>query len=142
MYSNCKTNYIIYYAYRNWLEAVKWYSGALETPSDTSDTNDTSCQATEAANPDYIITARLAEMYRSDGHQLERNPNQAGKLYSQAADVAMANMKGKLANRYYMLAEEAWAEVYRRGGRGGGRGGGGGGWDIGARVEGKRDDMS
>ena len=106
------------------MEAVKWYNRALETPSDTSDTNDTSCQAIEAANPDYIITARLAEMCRSGGHQLERNPNRAGELYSQAADVAMANMKGKLANRYYMLAEEAWAEVEEEGEEEGGEEGG------------------
>lgn len=90
---------------------MKWYSKALETPLDTMDMTDTSCQATESANPDYIILARLAEMYCSGGHRLEQNPNRAGELYNQAAEVAMAAMKGKLANRYYMLAEEAWAEV-------------------------------
>ena len=96
---------------RSWVEAAKWYSRALETPPDTSDTAGTGCQATEIANPDYIIIARLAEMYRSGGHQLKKDPNRAGEMYSQAAEVAMAAMKGKLANRYYMLAEEAWAEV-------------------------------
>ena len=90
---------------------MKWYSRALETPSDTGDTTDTSCQATESANPNYIIMARMAEMYRSGGHQLEKDPNKAGELYTQAADVAMEMMKGKLANKYYMLAEEAWSEV-------------------------------
>ena len=96
---------------RNWLEAAKWYSKALETPLDTSDMTDTSCQATETANPDYIIMAHMAEMYHSGGYQLERDPNRAGELYSQAAEVAMATMKGKLANRYYTLAEETWSEV-------------------------------
>ena len=47
-------------------------------------------------------------MYQSGGYQLERDPNRAGEL---AAEVAMGTMKGKLANRYYMLAEEAWSEV-------------------------------
>lgn len=96
---------------RDWTEAAKWYWKALETTLDASDANDTSCQATESANPDYIIMARLAEMYRSGGHHLERDPNRAGELYNQAAEAAMATMKGKLANQYYMLAEEAWAEV-------------------------------
>ena len=89
---------------------MKWYDRALDTPADTSDTADLSCQATEIANPDYVILARQAEMYRSGGHQLERQPNRAGELYSQAGEVAMAMMRGKLANKYYMLAEEAWAE--------------------------------
>ena len=95
----------------NWREAAKWYSRALETQSGACDATDTSCQATESANPDYIVTARLAEMYHSGGHQLEKDPNKAGELYTQAADVAMEMMKGKLANKYYMLAEEAWSEV-------------------------------
>ena len=34
-----------------------------------------------------------------------------GELYTEAADEAMAAMKGRLANQYYMKAEEAWAEV-------------------------------
>ena len=93
------------------MQAAEWYNKALETSLNASDANDTSCQATESANPDYIIMARLAEMYRSGGHQLERDPNRAGELYTQAAEAAMATMKGKLANKYYMLAEEAWSEV-------------------------------
>ena len=55
--------------------------------------------------------ARLAEMFCSGGHQLEKDPNRAGELYTQAAEVAMEMMKGKLANKYYMLAEEAWSEI-------------------------------
>lgn len=34
-----------------------------------------------------------------------------GELYTEAADEAMAAMKGRLANQYYMKAEEAWSEV-------------------------------
>ena len=33
-----------------------------------------------------------------------------GELYTEAADGAMAAMKGRMANKYYALAEEAWAE--------------------------------
>ena len=34
-----------------------------------------------------------------------------GELYSEAAEAAMVAMKGKLSAKYYMLAEEAWAQV-------------------------------
>ncbi|GCB61945.1 hypothetical protein scyTo_0012999, partial [Scyliorhinus torazame] len=30
-------------------------------------------------------------------------------LFTEAADSAMADMKGRLANQYYERAEEAWA---------------------------------
>jgi len=32
-----------------------------------------------------------------------------GDLFNEAADAAMEAMKGRLANQYYMKAEEAWA---------------------------------
>lgn len=32
-----------------------------------------------------------------------------GDLFTEAADAAMEAMKGRLANQYYMKAEEAWA---------------------------------
>lgn len=33
-----------------------------------------------------------------------------GELFSWAAELATEAMKGKLASKYYMQAEEAWAE--------------------------------
>ena len=38
-----------------------------------------------------------------------QDPSKAGDLYNLAAESAMACMKGKLANKYYMLAEEAYS---------------------------------
>ena len=38
-----------------------------------------------------------------------QDPTKAGDLYNLAAESAMACMKGKLANKYYMLAEEAYS---------------------------------
>jgi len=35
----------------------------------------------------------------------------AGELYSEAADEAMAAMKGQLATKFYMKADEAWAQL-------------------------------
>ena len=41
-----------------------------------------------------------------------------GELYTSAAEGATAAMKGRLASKYFALAEEAWAQVewllYRR----------------------------
>ena len=62
-------------------------------------------------DPPYLILARLAEIWLAGDLQQGRDPSKAGDLYNQAAEVAMAHMKGKLANKYYMLAEEAWSQV-------------------------------
>ena len=59
----------------------------------------------------YLIMARVAELWLSGELKQGKDPQRSGDLYSQAADAAMASMKGKLANKYYMLAEEAWGEI-------------------------------
>lgn len=59
----------------------------------------------------YLIMARVAELWLSGELNQGRDPQRAGDLYSQAADIAMSSMKGKLANKYFMLAEEAWGEI-------------------------------
>ena len=33
----------------------------------------------------------------------------AGDLYTEAAEAATAAMKGRIASKYYLLADEAWA---------------------------------
>ena len=53
----------------------------------------------------------MAELHRCGGCGLEKDPQRAGELYSEAAEAAMNAMKGKLANKFFMLAEEAWGEV-------------------------------
>ena len=62
-------------------------------------------------DPPYFILARLAEIWLTGDLQQGRDPLKAGELYNQAAEVAMSHLKGKLANKYYMLAEQAWSEV-------------------------------
>uniref|UniRef100_A0A8C2K0R0 Eukaryotic elongation factor 2 kinase n=1 Tax=Cyprinus carpio TaxID=7962 RepID=A0A8C2K0R0_CYPCA len=59
--------------------------------------------------PRYLLLARLAEMYQEGGHSLDADPQRAGDLFNEAADAAMEAMKGRLANQYYMKAEEAWS---------------------------------
>jgi len=34
-----------------------------------------------------------------------------GELYTSAAEGATAAMKGRLASKYFALAEEAWAQI-------------------------------
>ena len=61
----------------------------------------------------YMLIARQAEMWLegSEGEEgMAKDPNRAGDLYNEAAESAMNSMKGKLANKYYMLAEEAYGE--------------------------------
>lgn len=35
----------------------------------------------------------------------------AGDLFTEAAEAATIAMKGRLASKYYAMAEEAWAQV-------------------------------
>ncbi len=62
-------------------------------------------------DPDYLIQARLAELYRSGGNGLDKDPQRSGDLYNEAAEAAMSAMKGKLSTKYFMLAEESWGEM-------------------------------
>lgn len=64
------------------------------------------------SDPPYVIIARQAEIRLMDDVKgMDKDANRAGDLYNLAAESAMACMKGKLANKYYMLAEEAYAQV-------------------------------
>jgi len=58
----------------------------------------------------YLIQARLAQilLMKESGCW---DPQNAGDIYSEAAEAAMEDMKGKLATKYYALSEEAWALV-------------------------------
>ena len=90
--------------------AMEWYEKICEQDIEEG-VGDTDAGFDDAR---YLLLARMAEMYlRSDdaGGGLKRDPQRAGELYTEAADAAMAAMKGKLANRYFMYAEEAWAQV-------------------------------
>ena len=51
--------------------------------------------------------ARMAEINMRGGHGLEPDPSEAASLYNDAAEKATLFGKGRLANKYYMLAEEA-----------------------------------
>jgi len=88
---------------KSWKEALKWYEAALNN-------NDADHGAFDPY-PAHEINARMAEIWREGGFGVEKDPSYAGELYTTAAESAMGSGKGKLANKFYMLAEEAWGEV-------------------------------
>ena len=68
-------------------------------------------QNTLFTDPNYILYAAQARLYQRGGYELDRDAQTAGDMFSAAGDLALTAMKGKLANKYYALAEEAWAEL-------------------------------
>ncbi|XP_033887456.3 eukaryotic elongation factor 2 kinase-like isoform X5 [Acipenser ruthenus] len=90
---------------RDWKEAVCWYDMALNM-TDYDEGGEYDGMQDE---PRYLLLAREAEMYMEGGFGLEPDPQKAGDLFTEAADAAMEALKGRLANQYYMKAEEAWS---------------------------------
>eukprot|EP00794_Sanderia_malayensis_P009123 gene9123-10096_t len=88
---------------RSWPEAIRWYEEVLKVSGTDYEGLDD--------NPAYKILARIAEMYREGGYGLEKDLNKSGELYNEAGEAAMNAMKGKMSNKYYMLAEEVWGEI-------------------------------
>ncbi|XP_078096697.1 eukaryotic elongation factor 2 kinase isoform X6 [Mustelus asterias] len=89
---------------RDWKEALHWYTAALNmTDYDEGGEYDGT-----GDEPKYCLLARKAEMHMTGGFGMEPDPQTAGDLFTEAADAAMADMKGRLANQYYERAEEAW----------------------------------
>ena len=87
---------------RSWPEALHWYEQLLElNESDNEELNE---------YPVHKIYARMAEMYREGIFGLEKDLTRSSELYNSAAEAALNAMKGKLANKYYMLAEEVLEE--------------------------------
>ncbi|XP_034564369.1 eukaryotic elongation factor 2 kinase isoform X2 [Notolabrus celidotus] len=90
---------------QDWGEAIHWYNNVLNM-TDYDEGGEFDGTQDE---PRYLLLAREAEMYQEGEHNLTADPQRAGDLFTEAAEAAMAAMKGRLANQYYMKAEEAWA---------------------------------
>uniref|UniRef100_A0AAQ5XAR4 Eukaryotic elongation factor 2 kinase n=1 Tax=Amphiprion ocellaris TaxID=80972 RepID=A0AAQ5XAR4_AMPOC len=90
---------------QDWEEAIHWYDSVLNM-TDYDEGGEFDGTQDE---PRYLLLAREAEMFQEGGHNLTADPQRAGDLFTEAAEAAMAAMKGRLANQYYMKAEEAWA---------------------------------
>jgi elongation factor 2 kinase len=92
---------------KSFKDAVEWYETAIEVDhEDEGGEYDPTME-----NPKYQLKAKIANLYLQGGFGLEKDPSYAGELYTEAADLAMSSMKGRLANKFYALAEEAWAQV-------------------------------
>ncbi|XP_067343874.1 eukaryotic elongation factor 2 kinase isoform X7 [Channa argus] len=91
----------------NWEEAIHWFDSALNM-TDYDEGGEFDGMQDE---PRYLLLAREAEMFQEGGYGLTADPQRAGDLFTEAAEAAMAAMKGRLANQYYMKAEEAWAQM-------------------------------
>ncbi|XP_076856168.1 eukaryotic elongation factor 2 kinase isoform X2 [Brachyhypopomus gauderio] len=92
---------------QDWEEAVHWYDCVLNM-TDYDEGGEFDGMQDE---PRYLLLAREAEMFQEGGFTLEADPQRAGDLFTEAADAAMEAMKGRLANQYYMKAEEAWSAM-------------------------------
>ncbi|VDL60897.1 unnamed protein product [Hymenolepis diminuta] len=115
------------YANHPWDEAIKWYRKAIENagiavPGGGSGDADEGCDAegrydsAEDLSPVHRLLARMAEMYEVGGHGLKADLNIAGDLYNEAAEAATKEANGRLAEKYYELAEEAYAKGEEGGG--------------------------
>lgn len=93
---------------QSWEDAIYWYDEALNSVNEQDEGGE---YDSTMYDPPYTLMASMADMYMKGGHGLEKMPERAAELYNQAAEGAMAAMKGRLANKYYALAEEAAAEI-------------------------------
>ncbi|XP_061182079.1 eukaryotic elongation factor 2 kinase-like isoform X1 [Saccostrea echinata] len=91
----------------SWEDAVYWYEQAVKT-QDNDEGGQYDCTIND---PAYQLMAKQAELYRQGGHGLQKDPQRAGELYNEAAEAAMEAMKGRLATKYFTLAEEAYGEM-------------------------------
>uniref|UniRef100_A0A4W4FYG9 Eukaryotic elongation factor 2 kinase n=1 Tax=Electrophorus electricus TaxID=8005 RepID=A0A4W4FYG9_ELEEL len=92
---------------QDWEEAVHWYDCVLNM-TDYDEGGEFDGMQDE---PRYLLLAREAEMFQEGAFNLTADPQRAGDLFTEAADAAMEAMKGRLANQYYMKAEEAWSAM-------------------------------
>ena len=61
----------------------------------------------DIGEPVYKVLARMGEMYMEGKRGIEQNLQEAADLFSEAAEKAMQFGKGRLANKYYSLSEQA-----------------------------------
>ncbi|CAH8448528.1 unnamed protein product [Schistosoma turkestanicum] len=103
----------------SWSEAIGWYKRAVDSAINSSSSAD-GCtdegldaeghyDAAEDLLPVYRILARMAEMYSVGGFGLKQNLSLAGDLFTQAAEIASGALQGRLAVKYFELADEAYS---------------------------------
>lgn len=90
---------------RDWLKSLEYYQRVLNI-SDEEPSLQNMGDVINSVDPIYIIYARMAEMNKQGGFGLEQDYEEAASLYNEAAEKAMAFGKGRMATKYYELAEE------------------------------------
>jgi len=107
---------------QDWQKAAEYYEKYIHIRENESNKtnddsgNDESCPGNSnndevAFHDQHDIVARLATLYKTGGYNLSCDYQKAGDLFNKAAEMATAAMKGRLANKYYAAAEEAYALV-------------------------------
>lgn len=98
----------------DWSKAVEFYRKILGEEHGDEKSNDGAGYGhdiTTECDASYSILARIAQIYLDGGHNVEQNFQEAADLFNEAAEKAMQFGKGRLANKYYMLAEEASSQT-------------------------------
>lgn len=91
---------------KSWEDAIHWFDEAVNSLHDNDEGGE---YDSTMYDPPYQLMAWQAEMYGEGGHGLEKMPERAAEKYNEAAEAAMAAMKGRMANKFFALAEEMWA---------------------------------
>ncbi|XP_028417391.1 eukaryotic elongation factor 2 kinase-like [Dendronephthya gigantea] len=94
--------------FKSWSEAVRLYEEVVQS-MENDETQTTLVQL--ITDPPSKLYARMAQMYREGGHGIERDPQKSMDMYNMAGEHAMTEMKGKMANKYFALAEEVAGEI-------------------------------
>jgi len=93
----------------DWHKAIEFYQKLIDLYEDEACMDDPGYFETSGAEcePIYTLLARIGEMKMSGGYGVEKDLEDASKLFTEAAEKAMAFGKGRIANKYYMLSEQA-----------------------------------
>lgn len=94
----------------DWNKAVDFYRKILSSDKDETTGNAYSDPHSDF-DSDYLILSRIGQMYLEGINGIEKNPQEASDLFLEAADKAVQLGKGRLANKYYNLSDEALALI-------------------------------
>lgn len=91
----------------DWYRANEYYRKIIGNCSEEKGLDDGFYDISAECEPVYTILARIGEMFMEGKHGIEQNYAEAADLFNEAAERAMQSGKGRLANKYYGLAEKA-----------------------------------
>lgn len=89
--------------------SLSLFDKLLGTDNDDDAEGGYDCVLTRLA-PRYEVLAYKAQIYTTGCEGVDKDCSFAGELYNEAAEEAMSCGKGKLATKYYELAEVVWSD--------------------------------